>query len=150
VKLLKAWADDAKAGSPERFGCLAQAVKLGAKDVAPALLRELVARLSPPLDFNTDHRMADALSAIVDAGVPIPLDVLVRAASLSDRNLGRRAIGLLERLRRMAALDALLSLHAAAKTSDRKRFVAGHIERLARALAVRVVGDPSGQLSRRS
>ncbi|WP_434044040.1 MULTISPECIES: NACHT domain-containing protein [Sorangium] len=150
VKLLKAWADDATAGSPERFGCFAQAVNLGAKDVAPALLRELVDRLSPPLDFNTDHRMADALSAVVNAGVAIPLDVLVRAASLSNHNLGLRAMDELERLRRVEALDALFALHAAAKTSDRKQNVAGRIERLARALAVRVVGDPSGQLSRRS
>jgi hypothetical protein len=148
VKLLKAWADDAKPGSAERFGCLAQAVNLGAKDIAPNLLSELVARISGPLDSMADHCMANALSAIAAVGVPIPLDLLVRAAIISNGNLGIRAINQLEQIRSEEALDALLALHAGTERSDRKLLLAGHIERLARALAVRVVGDPSTQLSR--
>lgn len=150
VELLKAWAEEAKAGSPERFGSLTGAVNLGANEVAPTLLHELVDRMSPPLDFDTDDRMSYALSAVADTGVPIPLNVLVHAASLSSHNLGLRALGQLERIRSMEALDALLALHADAKSTFMKQIMAGHIEQLARALAVRVIGDPSGLLSRHS
>jgi hypothetical protein len=147
VKVLRAWADDAVAGSPERFGCLAQAVNLGSTDVAPVLLREIADRMAPPLDFDTDQRMSDALSAVAAAGVPIATDVLVRAADLSGYNLGIRALGLLESLRSSEALDKLLELHARA-AGHSKRMLVGHIERLARALAVRISGEPNEMLRR--
>jgi hypothetical protein len=147
VTLLRAWADVARPGSRERFACIAQAVNLGALEIAPALLREITERMDRPLDSDTDHRMSDALTAVADAGVAVPAELLVRAARISKHNLGMRAYGQLERLRSSVALDHLLALHAAAG-GHLERILAGHIERLARALAVRIVKDPSGRLCR--
>jgi hypothetical protein len=144
--LLRAWADDAKPGSPERFACLAQAVNLGAHEIAPSVLAEVVDRMSRPLESDTDHRMSDALWAVAETGTAIPIEMLIRAAQLSNHNLGFRAIHLLERQRTAESLKELLTLHACATNAERKRVLAGHIERIARALSVRVVGDPSSQM----